>query len=159
MTTSAEPQAHPDLSHLPEDVRLRIAVAETQGFRWLPAPPNVAYVWRDSGAWALTGPRAGVTVFGLTAKGVGIPYHGFPNYLSAPAAWGALLEKERVGLQPVGAGRPGGKWQASPDWFIWYLGDCPGRAVCLAVLAKYGVPWPQPATATQDPGGSRSGAS
>lgn len=69
--------------------------------------------------------------------------HLVPDWPSFPAAWGALMEAERISLRPSWSGwearfEPPTEESLSSD--EWHEGDNPGRAVCFAVLLKYGMP-------------------
>ncbi len=150
MSTTDAP-ARPDLSHLDADVRLRIELAETQGATWEPSPYERVELrspasGRESDrifAVRGTGERTIVALVWLDGTGE----WRAPDPLADPAAWGALMEKERVGL----------RWEDNGDcWSEWWetSGSAgvrrrieahhlvqhkePARAVCLAVLAKYG---------------------
>lgn len=131
MTETAAP-ARPSLAHLPEPVRLRIAVAETQGCYWEECRSDL---------WTLRHPSHGkFYVAALDDK----TFRGsdrFPDYEHDPAAWGALMEAGRIEAVPI---------RSSDLWYaIWYrddgtAGSTPsmlslGRVVCSAFLAKHGV--------------------
>jgi hypothetical protein len=57
-----------------------------------------------------------------------------PAYLTDPAAWGALMEKEGIAVSPKLSGGWAASWAMSG---ILHPGDAPGEAVCAAVLAKH----------------------
>lgn len=153
------PATAPDLSRLDRETRIRIAVAQVQGATWGPARGGAA----DAGEWWLEGP----CLNGIFWYRPGVSHNRFalPNYLHDPAAWGALMEAERISLFPSVDG-----WYAifPAGIHLGYLGLTavptvtvstyqravrdpsiePGEAVCAAVLAKHGVSLDLPVTAT-----------
>ncbi|HWK88345.1 MAG TPA: hypothetical protein VNP72_00070 [Longimicrobium sp.] len=126
---SAPTTAAPDLSHLPVDVRLGIAVARALGW-----------------SGVICGPRTNLSA---SAPAYGYPplyrrsgaRSTVPDYLNDPAAWGALMEKERIDvLAPCVGGRQDWVAQAADKASMHgHFAATPGRAVALAVLAKHGV--------------------
>jgi hypothetical protein len=141
---STKTVSKPDLSQLPESTQFRITVMGTQGWTWerdegtpgshvdrprwvfaLPGGDKPFAMWDDAGIWCPT----------------------FPDPENDPAAWGALMERERISLYPAFSSEYKLPWEAR-----WGVDDerdiddaiaaTPGRAVCLAVLAKHGIPWP-----------------
>jgi hypothetical protein len=127
---AAQATSRPDLSALPRDVRVRIAVAETQGATWEPPGGD----WPVPDEWRLRGgPCRGI---GWFRNGRNNLSSALPDYLSDPAAWGALLEKEALRLVPHVNGHGRAWWESGPD-LPWQ--DTPGAAVCFAVLARHGI--------------------
>lgn len=128
-TTST--RAAPDLSHLPLDVQVRIEVAETQGATW--TRDYVGTRW-----WLVPAGKPDDRLFTVKDDG-GTWDWGLPKVLTDPAAWGALMERERISV--IATFAVGGV----PEWLARFArpngsrtASAPGRAVCLAVLAKYG---------------------
>lgn len=131
----------PDFPHLPDNARLRIAVAKTQGEGW------TRYEAQDGtdGGWELLGP--GPVVLCRVYDAYPDRLLCTPDYLTDPAAWGALMERERISLYPAFSSDYKRPWEAR-----WGVNDerdmdaavagTPGRAACLAVLAKHGIAWP-----------------
>lgn len=154
MSTATE--ARPDLSALDRETRICIAVAETQSAAWVRAD--------EFNRWHLIGETAyGPGIYCVVwDAGYGEWDWRGPNYLTDPAAWGALLEKEGVwpfpvvsdGTLPCVVGWRGGYVRVSldddsapsahlvPNNFRECF-DSPGEAVVMAVLAKHGVPVPE----------------
>lgn len=124
--------SRPDLSGLPRDVRVRIAVARAIGWTDL-------FYGRSRG-------RPGNVPQGLAPdqRGRGIPRH-VPRWLTDPSAIHTLQVGESVSLSPrevggwiAGALPLNGNWRSPP---LWRTADTPGAAVCAAVLARYGIDW------------------
>lgn len=123
---------HPNLSRLSREDRLRISVAETQGYRW----------GNEGPFWRMSAPGGGTLARLSAPRGDDLVVFGLPDYLTDPAAWGALMERERIEVCP-------GPRSARTRWVARAV-DCegeagcyvshysPGWAVCLAVLAKHG---------------------
>jgi len=126
----------PDLTGLPYEDRVCIAVAEAQGATWrcgtYGSRPDAWRLWRTSPSGA---PEPLTLLYLIRGDDRG-PVH-MPRYTTDPAAWGPLMERERIGLDP----RPDGQWAAyfvTPGYRGW-LAKEPGMAVCLAVFTKYGI--------------------
>lgn len=116
MNTTTEAPSRPDLLALDEDTRIRIWVAEVRGAAWRK---------RRDGCWALSGGSD------LLRGPVVLLAHGqlhrgarslLPRYLDDPAAWGRLVEAERISLTAL---HPDG-WSGSPRVTLAYWGDSPG---------------------------------
>lgn len=123
----------PDLSAPPRDVRVRIAVAETQGWKWKRTEGTTGSI-ADTPRWVLS-LEGGDRPYAMWDTGEAWAPN-FPDYLTDPAAWGEMLEKERVHVQPASDSTV---WYATtPADGLWHDGDTPGEAICAAVLAKYG---------------------
>jgi hypothetical protein len=150
--------ARPDLSQRSLAERLRAAVAETQGWQvritdaddepdfeageLVGLPPD----WKEQDPF-------GVLLGDAETDGGpdSSDWTWIPRYDADPAAWGALVAKERVGVFPFAgrwralAARGGGGMRTGlPRESV---ARDPGWAVCLAVLAKYQVdsaPYRQP---------------
>ena len=141
MTSESTQASAPDLSHLPYETRVRIAVAGTQGWRYR--------------AQSRFDPSIPIGIPPRGAGGVKRDSRGnvaLPNYLHDPAAWGALLEKEGMSVgsrfkwhRGIATGLLG--WasdhhelEADRDRHQTSQGGrSPGEAVCRAVLAKHGI--------------------
>lgn len=146
MSTTDAP-ARPDLSHLDPDVRLRIEVAETKGAFWKTNGRGDWFLREETSAGDLS------TLLDLWVIDGELKYtHAafLPNPLTDPAAWGTLMEKERIALIPSEDG-----WYALAISDIVHQGAVheggalavkgmcglaaePGVAVSLATLAKHG---------------------
>lgn len=141
MNTPTETPASPSLEHLPYETRVRIEVAETQG-------------WTGVGMRRMRH-KSSLTLEGFPPYRIGAARSYVPDYLHDPAAWGALMERERIALVPSEDG-----WYAVapedvehgsvrgtdvrtitvhwPEHAERAPADSPGEAVAAAVLAKYG---------------------
>lgn len=129
MTTTETPA--PDLSRLSREDRIRIAVAVTQGATWVCL--SVPDGWWNVGF--------GPSIIARLYRGEFIDQH-LPRYLSDPAAWGALMERERICLAPQRDGRwAAWRWFAHEPLRIEATAEMltPGEAICAAVLAKHGM--------------------
>jgi hypothetical protein len=135
-TTSFE---RPDLSALSRERRINVLAACTQGA-----------AWKHQGGvcWLLRGgadePRGWAAFY---TDDNDFREYNLPRYTTDPAAWGALLEKERIGVQSTDGGMWIASWHAFDGLYAtggWSnLCSSPGEAVALAVLAKYKIPAPQ----------------
>lgn len=143
MTTATTATQHaPDLSALTPTERLNIAVAETQGAKWVEECVNdpEPCLWFRLNDYPIAADGNGTSRFPVRYWG--------PNYAGDPSAWGALMEKEGVWAQVSGfdeTGRPC-EWEgvyrlAGKVFDRGAPGVFPsaGRAICVSVLAKYGV--------------------
>lgn len=149
MSTDTQAPARPDLSALPWDVRLRIAVAETQGATWARVekddPQDCRLPQRSTGWWWLRPAPMDTRVWGLLYDDpvLGFRPESLPEYLTEPAAWGALLEKELHGYDTE-PGRQVRCWWYRDEAMLHraYGGWARGLpiAVSLAVLAKHAHP-------------------
>lgn len=121
--------ARPDLSHLPYEARLLIAIEQAvRTAAWWRGEDPVSDSIDDT-AW-----RLGSAVL----RDSGDFVYTAPNPLHDPAAWGSLLEKYHLEADSLS-----GAWKAGwldarfiPTWGPWRKSI--GEAVCLAVLAKRG---------------------
>lgn len=143
MTTETREAASagPDLSRLEGATRRRLAVAGAVMGAWWERPKDEFCArW-----WLVVAPhRVVAVVYDDEFEGKQHNLHSLPDWEHDPAAWGALMEKERVWPEPyivdgelagwfgMRADRPWGRERATA------LADSPGAAVELAVLAKYG---------------------
>lgn len=126
VSTTAAPTDRPDLSHLPMDVQLRIEIAETQGFCWKRERDPSGWRLEDGGVWIPDDTRRARLV-------------GLREYVRQPAEWGLLLTVEGITVGPHPHSRPVTGWRALHDASAPPCdAPTPGRAVCLAVLAKHG---------------------
>ncbi len=132
--------AGPDLSHLPEPLRLRLALAPlVLGATWFEAQRGEWWLESPAGP-----PHYAATLAALHSDGHFATYF-LPDWENDPAAWGALMERELVGWESEGTQHvcqfvePG-----KPVFAYGPYAPTLGRAVCLAVLAKHGVPWVEP---------------
>lgn len=150
MSNTTQAPAAPDLSSLDKRQQLNIRVAETQGYAWARVrrawclsaalAPSVVRVWDDGDVDVQSQP-------GYTTSYL-------PDYAGDPAAWGALMEWERVTAVPWGAAWAGvrveyasyllaGGAGVEPEG-VKLRGEVviarqPGLSVCAAVLMKYGI--------------------
>lgn len=87
-----------------------------------------------------------VAVEDLRADYDGDEYYG-PDYAGDPAAWGALMEREGIGVKQLGWREKirGLYWWGATAWssdgmmHLTHTVETPGEAVCFAVLFKYGI--------------------
>ena len=122
----------PDLSRLPLDMQLRIAVARTEGGRWVGIGATRRGLYMDGHGYTLR----------MTDDGYGVKMlAGLPDYLNDPAEWGALMERELKGWERSDDGRTHLAFYISqPPRIPCRLSERAAtlpRAVCLAVLAKH----------------------
>lgn len=128
-------QARPDTSALPYETQVRLLVAEAQGATW-------SYIdGKAAPGWALKDEIN--EVFFAADDGEVYLSDRLPNPLTDPAAWGALMEGERIALCAPLPGRS--------DFNLWdaWIGNGPTssaattRAACaLAYLASRGITAP-----------------
>ena len=114
------------LSRLPYETRVRLEVAETQGERWR----------RERDGWWWMENRRDLLA-SVSPAGV-FHLERLPDYLNDPAAWGALMEKERIDVR-FGEGvctTVDARACGSTD--PWSEGQNIGWAVVMAFLAKHG---------------------
>jgi hypothetical protein len=148
MSTTEAPSA-PDLSSLDKRQRLNVAVALTQGHGWLIAEGDDPQAfWKldqeDGSPWGLVNEKGEMAAW-MYENGsdfLRIPYSTapLPDYAGDPAAWGALMDRQRVWATPA---ENDGGWtghyrtalgvHSGPEF------SSLGLAVCAAVLAKAGV--------------------
>jgi len=132
MSEDTQVASKPDLTALPREVRVRIAVAKTQGWRYvrtrgrpIGVPPEPALTYRRN----------------LNLGDLEV----LPDYLIDPAAWGALFMKELNGLENRQDGSCCGWWfndnRSGPRISYGLTCGSLGEAVCAAVLAKHGIDW------------------
>lgn len=150
----------PDLSALPRDVRVRIAVAETQGAAWVSCGEGRWQFKLEDAQhrplfWSVDVPA---THYGYDLETDENYNAALPDYLTDPAAWGALMEREGVipapfldGWRGIRPDRTYGTTTGYPAGIIPegirivgpYTALVPtiGEAVCASVLAKYNIGW------------------
>jgi hypothetical protein len=136
----------PSLDHLDYETRVRIAVAETQGATWkllggggwflFNSPEAAADAEKPIIVGVRIQPTPGFRLFVYAHPDLAEPikvYPALPDSLNDPAAWGALMEKERIAVTP----NTSDTWVATSE-FGACTANSVGAAICAAVLAKYG---------------------
>lgn len=124
--------AAPDLSQLPYETRVDIALAECLGATWRPAE-----IQTSGGVdewWMKGGPLWGILWF--RADGRNNARAALRELRNDPAAWGGMLEKECAGWQFDGSGHCVEYWDGTQ--FRGETRPTLPEAVRAAVLAKYG---------------------
>jgi hypothetical protein len=150
MSASTEAPVTTDLSQLTKREQLNARVAETQGYRWNAGPlgrlsptvPGIVAVFEreDGRQVAHLELYQGKTLLHTDPD-------TFPDYAGDPAAWGALMEREGIGVKQLGwrEKRSDLYWWGATAWssdgmmHLTHTVETPGEAVCFSILAKHGI--------------------